>query len=103
VASVTPNVYLTAARLLGGSGTELADAAHDAGLADDQSRDPALHPAARAHYRQFRAALDGLPAAGVPAFLPAALIPLRLANPEAPPWRRQVALARAAWFGFPGA
>jgi phytoene synthase len=100
-APVAPDIYLTAARLLGGDGATVADAAHDAGLADDQSRDPVLHPAARVHYAQFRAALDGLPRAAAPAFLPAALIPLRLANPDPPQWRRQVALARAAWIGFP--
>jgi len=30
-----------------------------------------------------------------------ALVPLRLKRPNAPQWRRQIALLRAAWFGFP--
>jgi len=102
-ASVEAHVFLTAARLLGGDGEALPVAALDAGLAYDLSRDPAQHAHAREHYARFRAAVSQFPPAVIPAFLPAALVPLRLKHPDPPQWRRQIALARAAWFGFPSA
>jgi 15-cis-phytoene synthase len=103
VISVEPNIFLTAARLLGGRGEELHAVAEDAGLAYDWSRDPAHRDAARQHYTRMRAALGDVSRNVSPAFLPAALVPLRLAQPDPPQWRQQITLARAAWFGFPGA
>lgn len=99
--SVEPNIFVAAARLLGGEGEGLQPIAEDAGLAYDWSRDPPRRDAARQHYARFRLAVSELPQPAAPAFLPAALVPLRLAHSNPPQWRRQVALARAAWFGFP--
>jgi len=99
--SVEPNIFLAGARLLGADAQVLHAAAEDAGLAYDWSRDPAHRDAARQHYAKFRAAVDELPAVALPAFLPAALVPLRLGNPQPPQWRRQLTLLRAAWLGFP--
>lgn len=56
---------------------------------------------ARAAYSAFGARVGNLPERALPAFLTVALVPLLLKNPGAPQWRRQIALARAAWFGFP--
>jgi hypothetical protein len=56
---------------------------------------------ARAAYATFRTQVATVPDAVLPAFLPVALVPLLLKNPNAPQWRRQIALLRAAWFGFP--
>ncbi len=56
---------------------------------------------ARNAYREFRARIKTLPEAALPAFLPVALVPLQLRQREPSQWRRQIALARAAWFGFP--
>lgn len=99
--SVEPNIFLAAARLLGGESEGLIAIAEDAGLAYDWSSDPAHREAARQRYASFRVAMTELPPLATPAFLPAALVPLRVARPDPPQWRRQIALARAAWFGFP--
>ena len=56
---------------------------------------------ARDAYVAFRRELAMLPERALPAFLTVALVPLRLRRPHAPQWRRQLALLRAAWFGFP--
>ena len=56
---------------------------------------------ARNAYRAFRAQIEALPKSSLPAFLTAALVPLRLKRPDAPQWQRQIALLRTAWFGFP--
>ncbi len=100
VSSVEPNIFLAAAHLLGGRSDALLAVAEDGGLAYDWSRDPARREAARQHYEQFRSCLHEVPPPVLPAFLPVALVPLRLARPDPPQWRRQVALARAAWIGF---
>jgi phytoene/squalene synthetase len=63
-------------------------------VADDPQR-------ARRGYAAFRGQVANLPERALPAFLPVALVPLLLRRPSAPQWRRQFALARAAWFGFP--
>ena len=94
-------IFLTAARMLGGEGDTLAVLAHDAGLAYGWSYDLHHHAAARDHYGRFRAAFGAVEGTAKAAFLPAALVPLRLRQPDPPQWRRQVVLARAAWFGFP--
>lgn len=96
-----PTIFLSAASLLGGEADSLAAIAESAGLAYASSRDDAQAQAARAHYDRFRADAASLPASVLPAFLPAALVPLRLAHPDPPQWRRQIALLRAAWLGFP--
>jgi hypothetical protein len=56
---------------------------------------------ARGAYTAFRAQIGSVPARALPAFLSVALVPLLLKKSSAPQWRRQIALARAAWFGFP--
>jgi phytoene/squalene synthetase len=56
---------------------------------------------ARDAYDAFRKMVADLPQAALPAFLPVALVPLRLKRPDAPQRRRQLVLLRTAWFGFP--
>jgi len=56
---------------------------------------------ARVGYIAFRALVPSLPEAALPAFLTVALVPPRLKRPRVSQWRRQIALARAAWCGFP--
>ena len=90
-------LFVMAARFLGaeiGSVDDVAGAAAQAVDADDRQQ-------ARAAYVTFRARAATVPVSALPAFLPVALVPLLLKNPGAPQWRRQIALARAAWFGFP--
>jgi phytoene/squalene synthetase len=90
-------LFVMAARFLGaeiGSVDDVAGAAAQAVDADDRQQ-------ARAAYVTFRARAATVPESALPAFLPVALVPLLLKNPGAPQWRRQIALARAAWFGFP--
>jgi phytoene/squalene synthetase len=92
-------VFIMAARFLDGDGDAVAAAAEDAAtavtfVADDPQR-------ARRGYAAFRGQVANLPERALPAFLPATLVPLLLRRPSAPQWRRQLALARAAWFGFP--
>ena len=99
--SVEPNVFLAAARVLGGQGANLHAIAESAGLAYDWSRDPARQDAARQHYARFRACERELPKEVLPAFLPVALVPLCLSQADPAQWRRQIALMRAAWVGFP--
>lgn len=106
------------AELAGEPGTEavaatLIAAARFLGAQEDQVRGAASAAAeammcaagdpqkAREAYAAFRANLDLLPKQALPAFLTVSLVPLRLKHPNAPQWRRQVALLRAAWFGFP--
>jgi phytoene/squalene synthetase len=101
VVSVEPQVFLAAARMLGGQGERLPAIAADAGLAYDESLDPQRRDAAREHYARFRAAIGEIPSAALPAFLPVALVPLRLKQAQPAQWRRQLALLRAAWLGFP--
>jgi hypothetical protein len=93
-------IFFTAARLIGAPGGGLGAAAASAGQAYAlavRGRSPEL---ARAHYEAFWAQLIELPQSALPAFLPAALVPLLLRQPRAAQWRKQVALLRAAWFGF---
>ena len=79
-------------------------------VVDDESHLHAGHPGAAGgggHFRAlivsaaFRGQAGQLPEAALPAFLPVALVPLRLKRPDAPQWLRQLVLLRAAWFGFP--
>ncbi len=94
-------VMKMAARFLGVDSELVAAAAHDAAIALLHAAEGGDATAARAGYRAFRATLGQLPQEALPAFLPAALVPLRLKNPRAAQWRRQIALAHAAYFGFP--
>jgi phytoene synthase len=90
--------FAMAARFLGAAAdvSAAAEAAGRAVVLAERDADQA-----RAAYRVLRAAIDTVPEEAQPAFLPAALVPLRLAHPHAPQWRRQIALLRAAWLGFP--
>jgi phytoene synthase len=94
-------IYLTAARMLGAEGEVVAAAADLAGAAQTLVGDPPEPDAARQAFGAFRAQVGALPKIALPAFLPLALVPLRLRNPHPPQWRRQLALLRAAYFGFP--
>jgi phytoene/squalene synthetase len=91
-------VLVMAARFLGAD-EDVAVAAVSAATAIDFADGEPQR--ARAAYAEFHAQIGNLPERALPAFLPAALVPLRLKNPQAPQWRRQLALLRAAWFGFP--
>jgi phytoene/squalene synthetase len=90
-------VFVVAARLLGVSDdvTDLANAAGEAiglvSVAPDKARDA---------YVRFRERIDAAPEQVLPAFLPVTLVPLLLRKPNAPQWRRQLALFCAAHFGF---
>jgi 15-cis-phytoene synthase len=88
-------VFLIAARFLGAEGNAITSAA---ACAAEAVTEP---DKARAAYAAFRAQVGQLPDAALPAFLSVALVPLLLKRPDAPQWRRQLALLRAAWFGFP--
>jgi len=92
-------VFTMAARLLGADGEAIAPAADLAGQAVTLIETEPNQ--ARAAYRAFRGIVGSQPEAALPAFLPAALVPLRLQRPNAPQWRRQIVLLRTAWFGFP--
>ena len=91
-------VFAMAARLLGVSEDLDAPAAAAAQavtfVQDDRQK-------AGEAYATFCAQLPGIPERALPAFLPVALVPLRIKRPHAPQWRRQIALLRAAWRGFP--
>jgi phytoene synthase len=88
-------IFRMAAQFLGGDSALVTTAADHADQAVCGGSD------ARAGYAAFRAEVEKLPDAVLPALLPVALVPLRLRNPDAPQWRRQITLLRAAWFGFP--
>jgi phytoene synthase len=94
-------IFLAAAQLLGAQGSAMAVTAESAARATVFAAEPADPEQARSAYRSFRAQAEALPKEVLPAFLPVALVPLRLRRGNAPQWRRQMALARAAWFGFP--
>ena len=92
-------VFIVAARLLGGEGEAIVSAAdHAAQAVTSVEAEPGK---AREAYDAFRRMIEKLPEAAPPAFLPVALVPLRLKRPDAPQWRRQIVLLRTAWFGFP--
>ena len=78
----------------------LAPAAEDAGRAVTFAGDLDDPEAAREAYRAFVEKVPGLPKKALPAFLPMALVPLWLAKGQTSQFRRQLALMRAAWFGF---
>jgi phytoene synthase len=98
-------VFLMAANLLAGKDRKGADAiaaaAEDAGRASTLLHDPADPDAARESYRAFRDKSVSLPKKVLPAFLPMALVALRIARGETSQFRRQLALMRAAWLEFP--
>ena len=92
-------VFIMAARLLGAEGEAIARAAdHATHAVTLLETEPGK---ARDAYDAFRKMVAALPQAAVPAFLPVALVPLRLKRPDAPQRRRQLVLLRTAWFGFP--
>jgi len=93
-------VFVAAARLLAPP-VDLAAVARQAARAVTFASDPRRSDEAAQAYAAFRARGAEVPQPALPAFLTVALVPLRLRRPEAPQWRRQIALMRAAWFGFP--
>jgi hypothetical protein len=74
--------------------------ADDAAKAVTFAMDASTAADARKAYLAFRAQPAALPEQALPAFLGVALVPLLLKRPAAPQWRRQLALLRAAHFGF---
>jgi phytoene/squalene synthetase len=88
-------IFVMAARFLGAEGDAIATAAARAAEAVTEP------DKTRAAHAAFRALAGQLPEAALAAFLSVALVPLRLKRPDAPQWRRQIVLLRAAWFGFP--
>jgi phytoene synthase len=97
-AKVASTIFSFAARLLGAESEVIAAIADDAGKAVTLIGEPEQ---ARTAYGTFRAQIDAVPDTAMPAFLTVALVPLKLRQTEPSQWRRQIALARAAWFGFP--
>jgi phytoene/squalene synthetase len=98
-AAANAAIMVMAAHFLGAGEDNIAAAA------DSGARALACAPTdpdqARDAYRAFRSQISGLPDQAQPAFLSVALVPLLLKSPDAPQWRKQVALLRTAWFGFP--
>ncbi|MGZ5895707.1 MAG: hypothetical protein ACXWJ6_05580 [Xanthobacteraceae bacterium] len=94
-------IFAAAAQILGEKSAAVSTAAECAGRAVTFARDPADPLKARDAYAEFHEEAENLPNAALPAFLPVALVPLLLRRPQAPQWRKQLALLRAAWFGFP--
>jgi len=90
-----------AANLLGVDGGAFRAAADSAAVAVTFVADPHAPEKASSGYIAFHAQAASLPEPVLPAFLTVALVPLLLRQPDAGPWRRQIALLRAAWFGFP--
>jgi phytoene/squalene synthetase len=98
-ANAAAAIFAMAARFLGAEGDAVSIAADRAAEAVTfAASDPQK---ARDAYRAFRAQAESLPKMSLPAFLTVALVPLRLKRPDAAQWRRQIALLRTAWFGFP--
>jgi phytoene/squalene synthetase len=94
-------VIIMAARLLSAEGEAIVRAADHAAQATTLlETEPGK---ARDAYDAFGRIVEDLPEAALPAFLPVALVPLRLKRADAPQWRRQLVLLRTAWFGFPKA
>lgn len=91
--------FVMAARFLGAESDAVNVAAEAAAQAVTFAADDPQK--ARAAYATFRAQVETLSEQALPAFLTVALVPLRLKRPHAAQWRRQIALLRAAWFGFP--
>lgn len=98
-AAAAATVFVMAARLLGGEGDAVAAVADRA--ADAVTFTAGEPDKARIAYAAFRAHIDGVTEQALPAFLTAALVPLRLKNAHAAQWRRQLVMLRTAWFGFP--
>ncbi len=92
-------IMVMAAHLLGADDNNIAAAADSGARALAFARtDP---DQARDAYRAFRSQIGELPDRALPAVLSVALVPLLLKSPDAPQWRKQIALLRTAWFGFP--
>jgi phytoene/squalene synthetase len=94
-------VFIMAARFLGVESNIVAAAADSAAQAVTFASEPQQTERASEAYRTFRSQIEDLPERALPAFLTVCLVPLRLKRPRAPQWRRQIALLRAAWLGFP--
>jgi phytoene/squalene synthetase len=92
-------IFVMAARFLGAEDDAIALAADRA--AEAVTFVVSEPQKARDAYRAFREQIEAVPKISLPAFLVVALVPLRLKQPYAPQWRRQIALLRTAWFGFP--
>jgi phytoene/squalene synthetase len=95
------SIVLMAVKLLGVDSAALTDVAQDAGRAMTFVNDPRDVDQARAAYEAFREKFPHVPAKARPAFLHLATVPLWLRLEAPPQWWRQIALMRAAWFGFP--
>lgn len=98
-AAAVAQTFVLAARFLGAASGDVAQAAEAAAQAVTLIASAPRQ--AREAYAGFLGAVEHVPEQALPAFLAVALVPLRLKHPDAPQWRRQIALLRAAWFGFP--
>lgn len=94
-------IFVAAAQILGERNAAVSAAAESAARAVTFVRDPADPAKARDAYSEFRSRIHDLPKAALPAFLTVALVPLLSRRPQASQWRKQLALLRAAWLGFP--
>lgn len=94
-------IVIMAARFLGAEADGIAVAADAAAQAVTFSGDPQEAKKARDAYVTFRSQVENLSERVLPAFLTVCLVPLRLKYPDTSQWRRQIALLRTAWFGFP--
>jgi phytoene synthase len=97
------SIIRMAIRLLGADSETLAAVTEDAGRAMTAVREPRDEMQARAAYEAFRRKYPTVPPRARPAFLHLATVPLWLAQAAPAQWRRQMALMRAVWLGFPKA
>lgn len=95
------SILRMAVTFLGADSEALSDIVEDAGRAMTAVREPRDETQARAAYEAFRERYPKVPPRARPAFLHLATVPLWLAQAAPAQWRRQVALMRAVWFGFP--
>jgi phytoene/squalene synthetase len=95
------SIIRLAIELLGADSGALAAIAEDAGRAMTAVREPRNEAEARAAYEAFRRKYPNVPPRARPAFLHLATVPLWLNQTAPAQWRRQMALMRAVWLGFP--
>ena len=94
-------IVLMAVKLLGADAEALIGIAEDAGRAMTLVREPRNPEQAGAAYEAFREKFSQVPPNARPAFLHLATVPLWLSRAVPSQWRRQIALMRTVWFGFP--
>jgi phytoene/squalene synthetase len=98
--AATPIIRM-AITFLGADSEALAGITEQAGRAMTAVREPRDEAQARAAYEAFRREYPKVPPRARPAFLHLATVPMWLDQAEPARWRRQMALMRAVWLGFP--